>query len=440
MHGRALDLPHRALATGRRGASWRGSVPRLGCGDATAVAAMRPPSPRMLTGAKKGSLLFLVVLQLLGSALGFAPGPRAQSPMARFHGAASPGQVVCAARARGLQSYGAHAAVATLRLHSCRSDGRRLPVGHQRLGRNVPWFLPGAHSVRLPAVPLAKKAASDDAASEVDSSGETCKGLSAADEGAPWDEGSHPDAQQLQSEWRERMFAHLAALEHPIPLQDLPRRCPRPPGLATRLGKVLANDPADRFTVIGRVSPPPHTHSHLPKAGGLGVRRAARVTPYRRPRLGQVAARYARQRRARASASRWPRRACARRRARGRRGLSTYKGARVGARRDAAGALELAGGAVRRPRVARVAWSREVPPPALLSTEGVYSRDMGRGNSREGGGVPPPAPIPRRRSNSSSRWRPGAPPPPPSPPPRTKWTRRVPHPVPTGHVSSLTPY
>ena len=263
----------------------------------------------------------------------------------------------------------------------------------------------------------------------VDSSGETCKGLSAADEGAPWDEGSHPDAQQLQSEWRERMFAHLAALEHPIPLQDLPRRCPRPPGLATRLGKVLANDPADRFTVIGRVSPPPHTPLPPSESGGLGVRRAARVTPYRRPRLGQVAARYARQRRARASASRWPRRACARRRARGRRGLSTYKGARVGARRDAAGALELAGGAVRRPRVARVAWSREVPPPALLSTEGVYSRDMGRGNSREGGGVPPPAPIPRRRSNSSSRWRPGAPPPPPPPPL-----------VLSGHAASLTPY
>ena len=188
--------------------------------------------------------------------------------MARFHGAASPFQAVCAARARGLQSYGAHDAVATLRLDSCRSDGRSLPVGHQRLGCNVPWFLPGAHSVRLPAVPLAL-AASDDAASEVDSSGETYKGLSAADEGAPLDEGSHPDAQQLQSEWRERMFAHLAALEHPIPLQDLPRRCPRPPGLATRLGKVLANDPAGRFAVIGRVSPLPPPSPHLPKAGGL---------------------------------------------------------------------------------------------------------------------------------------------------------------------------
>ena len=31
-------------------------------------------------------------------------------------------------------------------------------------------------------------------------------------------------------------------------------------------------------------------------------------------------------------------------------------------------------------------------------------------------------------------------PPPPPPPPRTKWTRRVPHPVPTGHAASLTPY
>ena len=30
--------------------------------------------------------------------------------------------------------------------------------------------------------------------------------------------------------------------------------------------------------------------------------------------------------------------------------------------------------------------------------------------------------------------------PPPPPPPRTKWTRRVPHPVLIGHTSSLTPY
>ena len=34
----------------------------------------------------------------------------------------------------------------------------------------------------------------------------------------------------------------------------------------------------------------------------------------------------------------------------------------------------------------------------------------------------------------------GAPPPPPHPPPRTKWTRRVPHPVLIGHAASLTPY
>jgi hypothetical protein len=31
-------------------------------------------------------------------------------------------------------------------------------------------------------------------------------------------------------------------------------------------------------------------------------------------------------------------------------------------------------------------------------------------------------------------------PPPPLPPPRTKWTRRVPHPVLLGHAASLTPY
>ena len=36
-----------------------------------------------------------------------------------------------------------------------------------------------------------------------------------------------------------------------------------------------------------------------------------------------------------------------------------------------------------------------------------------------------------------NRVRPPAPPP---PPPRTKWTRRVPHPVLIGHAASLTPY
>ena len=34
-----------------------------------------------------------------------------------------------------------------------------------------------------------------------------------------------------------------------------------------------------------------------------------------------------------------------------------------------------------------------------------------------------------------ARWLP----PPPTPPPRTKWTRRVPHPVLIGHAASLTP-
>ena len=34
----------------------------------------------------------------------------------------------------------------------------------------------------------------------------------------------------------------------------------------------------------------------------------------------------------------------------------------------------------------------------------------------------------------------GPPPPPPPPPSRTKWTRRVPHPVLIGHAASLTPY
>ena len=59
-----------------------------------------------------------------------------------------------------------------------------------------------------------------------------------------------------------------------------------------------------------------------------------------------------------------------------------------------------------------------------------------------------PARAPRGRSSTSSSRAaaapptapsPGAPPPPPPPPLRTKWTRRVPHPVLTGHVSLRHP-
>ena len=49
-----------------------------------------------------------------------------------------------------------------------------------------------------------------------------------------------------------------------------------------------------------------------------------------------------------------------------------------------------------------------------------------------GGGVGEGAAPPGRRG---ARHRP-----PPPPPPRTKWTRRVPHPVLIGHAASLTPY
>ena len=52
------------------------------------------------------------------------------------------------------------------------------------------------------------------------------------------------------------------------------------------------------------------------------------------------------------------------------------------------------------------------------------------------------APTPATRSGTQGAPRGAAPPPPPppAPPPRTKWTRRVPHPVLTGHAASLTSY
>ena len=46
----------------------------------------------------------------------------------------------------------------------------------------------------------------------------------------------------------------------------------------------------------------------------------------------------------------------------------------------------------------------------------------------------------RAAYEAAARARPVPPPPPPPPPPRTKWTRRVPHPVLIGHAASLTPY
>ena len=76
---------------------------------------------------------------------------------------------------------------------------------------------------------------------------------------------------------------------------------------------------------------------------------------------------------------------------------------------------------------------------------GVYSRDMGRGNSREGGGaVSLSASAVDRDSNGSngraltSPRAPGSCP--PHPLSRTNWTRPVLLPVLTGHVSSFCPY
>ena len=53
-----------------------------------------------------------------------------------------------------------------------------------------------------------------------------------------------------------------------------------------------------------------------------------------------------------------------------------------------------------------------------------------------------PSPSPCRSPERAPRSAAASPsaPPPPSPLPRTKWTRRVPHPVIIGHAASLTPY
>ena len=86
---------------------------------------------------------------------------------------------------------------------------------------------------------------------------------------------------------------------------------------------------------------------------------------------------------------------------------------------------------------ARPAPPRPHPPPSLLLPLPVsllYTHSL-----------PPPAPAPRTAARPHVLCRPAdcscaaltAPPPPPS---RTKWTRRVPHPVLIGHAASLTPY
>ena len=67
--------------------------------------------------------------------------------------------------------------------------------------------------------------------------------------------------------------------------------------------------------------------------------------------------------------------------------------------------------------------------PAQIGVEEVYSREMGRGNSREGA-------VEEAAAEEGTA---GGNPPPPLPS-RTTWTRRVPHPVLIGHAASLTPY
>ena len=76
--------------------------------------------------------------------------------------------------------------------------------------------------------------------------------------------------------------------------------------------------------------------------------------------------------------------------------------------------------------------------PLLLreSSDGVSAARPSCGEEGLGGGRDAPAlPAPLGRRASGAGHPEGLPPAPPPPPSRTKWTRRVPHPVLTGHVS-----
>ena len=107
-----------------------------------------------------------------------------------------------------------------------------------------------------------------------------------------------------------------------------------------------------------------------------------------------------------------------------------------------------------------------LPPPPTVASPRYGSAAAGPGGERveRGGGVRRGAEMAPRGGARAKRARPGrvsrggvragdraaralggAPPggstgAPPRPPPRTKWTRRVPHPVLIGHAASLTPY
>ena len=104
------------------------------------------------------------------------------------------------------------------------------------------------------------------------------------------------------------------------------------------------------------------------------------------------------------------------------------------------------------PPPSRTKWTRRVPHPVLIGHAASFSQ-VARGEASDradvwalgitaveaAAGRPPHADKPPARALAQI----AAGPPPalssPPPPPRTKWTRRVPHPVLIGHAASLTP-
>ena len=96
--------------------------------------------------------------------------------------------------------------------------------------------------------------------------------------------------------------------------------------------------------------------------------------------------------------------------------------------------------------------AQRLPPDVVVSDRGKVSREAGAGSPEEArgdGGAGRAVgidgrPMTRAGSNAGALVPPrvgaAAFPPLPPPSPRTNWTRLVPRPVLTGHVSSLAPY
>ena len=108
----------------------------------------------------------------------------------------------------------------------------------------------------------------------------------------------------------------------------------------------------------------------------------------------------------------------------------------------------LAGGLSPAPPSPRTKWTRRVPHPVLIGhAASLTPYQSARATTRLL--TDPRAPcqmlqhpddVARFRAECGVGTKLGKVALPPPPSPRTKWTRRVPHPVPIGHAASLTPY